>query len=246
MEHLVTTEPFIHRKWHQSLCQDPLGAMFLEHWKALNTWKQHGNSMKQPGLGGYNPHDVKADATWQKCTAINWTKVAGEPTMEGKLSLPSIQMTGLWPGCGRDVAGMWSGMGSYSCNPLEIWIDMAICIDVANLVKLVSCNVVHVFFHLDSVSCWRIFELVGRQEKVPTLRSYSASSLHNPCKIHLLILRDLGSGHRQVPLWVNKNLDESGDFLWHRRMLEELELQDHCACPGPWCNVARPIPSKSA
>eukprot|EP00435_Cladocopium_sp_Y103_P029599 s638_g7.t1 len=45
------------------------------------------------GLGGYNPHDVKADATWQKCTAINWTKVAGEPTMEGKLNLPSIQMT---------------------------------------------------------------------------------------------------------------------------------------------------------
>mmetsp|Transcript_52315 Transcript_52315/g.83523 ORF Transcript_52315/g.83523 Transcript_52315/m.83523 type:complete len:633 (-) Transcript_52315:73-1971(-) len=44
------------------------------------------------GLGGYNPHDVKADATWQKCTAINWTKVAGEPTMEGKLSLPSVQM----------------------------------------------------------------------------------------------------------------------------------------------------------
>lgn len=44
------------------------------------------------GLGGYNPHDVKADATWQKCTAINWTKVAGEPTMEGKLNLPSIQM----------------------------------------------------------------------------------------------------------------------------------------------------------
>ena len=61
--------------------------------------------MKQPGLGGYNPHDVKADATWQKCTAINWTKVAGEPTMEGKLSLPSIQMTGMWPGCGRDVVG---------------------------------------------------------------------------------------------------------------------------------------------
>jgi len=23
-----------------------------------------------------------------------------------------------------------------------------------------------------------------------------------------------------------------------RRMLEELELQDHCACPGDWCNVA--------
>lgn len=24
----------------------------------------------------------------------------------------------------------------------------------------------------------------------------------------------------------------------HRRMLEELELQDQCACPGDWCNVA--------
>ena len=69
--------------------------------------------MNQPGLGGYNPHDVKADATWQKCTAINWTKVAGEPTMEGKLSLPSVQMTGMMWGC-RDV-----GMGSDS-NPLEI------------------------------------------------------------------------------------------------------------------------------
>lgn len=44
------------------------------------------------GSGGYNPHDVKADATWQKCTAINWTKVAGEPTTEGKLNLPSIHM----------------------------------------------------------------------------------------------------------------------------------------------------------
>ena len=201
------------------------------------------------------------ETAWNSQDSVVTTRMTWKQMRRGRSALPSTGPKLLvsprwraswvcrafkWPGCGRDVAGMWSGMGSYSCNPLEIWIDMAICIDVANLVKLVSCNVVHVFFHLDSVSCWRIFKLVGRQEKVPTLRSYSASSLHNPCKIHLLILRDLGSGHRQVPLWVNKNLDESGDFLWHRRMLEELELQDHCACPGPWCNVARPIPSKSA
>eukprot|EP00438_Fugacium_kawagutii_P006824 Skav227022 [mRNA] locus=scaffold456:179512:194390:+ [translate_table: standard] len=44
------------------------------------------------GLGGFNPHDVKEDATWQKCTDINWTKVAGEHDSEGKLQLPAVQM----------------------------------------------------------------------------------------------------------------------------------------------------------
>jgi len=43
------------------------------------------------GAGGYNEHDIKEDATWQKCTSIDWTEVASEPTMDGKLQLPALQ-----------------------------------------------------------------------------------------------------------------------------------------------------------
>ena len=45
------------------------------------------------GAGGYNEHDIKEDATWQKCTSIDWTEVASEPTMDGKLQLPALQRT---------------------------------------------------------------------------------------------------------------------------------------------------------
>ena len=45
------------------------------------------------GEGGYNEHDIKEDATWQKCTSIDWTEVASEPTIDGKLQLPALQRT---------------------------------------------------------------------------------------------------------------------------------------------------------
>ncbi|CAK9079549.1 unnamed protein product [Durusdinium trenchii] len=46
---------------------------------------------KVDGLGEYFAHDIKEDATWQKCTSINWTKVATLNTVEGKLELPSVK-----------------------------------------------------------------------------------------------------------------------------------------------------------
>lgn len=82
------------------------------------------------GPGGWNPHDVKADATWQKCTAIDWTKVAGEPTMEGKLALPSIQTTGM----GWDVHGLQ--ILQQSVGDTVIWPNWDVLPCVANLVKL--------------------------------------------------------------------------------------------------------------
>ena len=58
--------------------------------------------------GGYLLGNIKADATWEECTRIDWNEVAKFDDEEGKLSPYSVERTGkehgwVWECCQKRI-----------------------------------------------------------------------------------------------------------------------------------------------